>query len=103
MCTRNLLEYKINVVGTVAISIVASTTILMLAKTVDNLFSPGQITTSTAPLTAGTTSVVECEDGLYSPVQRACVSKEIFYAEMQRLFSALGIDTSAYDARRSHE
>ncbi len=103
MCTRNLLEYKINVVGTVVISIVASATTLLLANTVDSLFAPAQITTSTAPVTARTTSVVECEDGLYSPVQRACVSKEIFDAEMQRLFSALGIDTSAYDARRSHK
>ena len=103
MCTRNLLEYKINVVGTVAISIVASATTLVLANTVDSLFAPVQITTSTAPVTASTTSVVECDDGLYSPIQRACVSKEIFDTEMQRLFSALGIDTSAYDARRSHE
>ena len=57
-----------------------------------------------APLTAATASlsvasqasVLDCSSGVYSPVQKTCVSREVFDAEMQRLFAALGIDTSAY-------
>lgn len=42
------------------------------------------------------TSFVDCGSKVYSPVQRNCVSKEVFDQEMKRLFAALGIDTSIY-------
>ena len=44
------------------------------------------------------TSVLECGENVYSPVQRQCVSKQVFDGEMKRLFAALGIDASIYGA-----
>lgn len=40
--------------------------------------------------------VIECGELVYSPVQSVCVDRATFDEEMQRLFSALGIDTKIY-------
>lgn len=101
--TRKLLDYKFNVIGTVLISIIASTTTLVLASVIENNFAAIKSSEVPVPVTAAAPNVIECDQGLYSPVQRACVSKEVFDSEMKRLFSALGIDSSSYDARRKEE
>ena len=41
-------------------------------------------------------SVLDCTSGVYSPVQHKCVPQMVFDEEMQRLFSALGLDTQIY-------
>lgn len=40
--------------------------------------------------------LINCDEGVYSPVQNKCVSQDIFDQEMMRLYSALGIDVSIY-------
>jgi len=47
-------------------------------------------------LQAGPSAIPDCSEGVYSPVQRACVDQQTFDAEMQRLFTALGLDARAY-------
>ena len=44
-------------------------------------------------------SVLECANGVYSPVQRKCVEQTVFDEEMKRLFSALGLDTQIYQRK----
>lgn len=93
----NIISFKTNVVGTVMIASVAS---VLTTLTSSYLIAPDK----SAPITAATTSlsvasqtsVLDCGSEIYSPVQKTCVSREIFEAEMQRLFIALGIDTTAY-------
>ncbi len=89
---------KTNVIGTIGIACLAS----VLTTMATWFFAHGSLLRS--PPIAGETntvtasSVLDCENGVYSPVQRRCVSQEVFDAEMKRLFVALGIDTSVYHA-----
>lgn len=79
---------------------IASVASVLTTLTSSYLASPNK----SAPITAATTSlsvasqtsVLDCGIEIYSPVQKTCVSRKVFDAEMQRLFAALGIDTSAY-------
>jgi len=93
----HIINAKTSVAGTILVASIASvlttlTTHFLLAPETPTLFTAPQATLSAS----GQASVLDCPEGVYSPVQRACVSREVFDAEMQRLFSALGIDTSAY-------
>ena len=55
------------------------------------------VSSPSIPLSASSQqSVLDCGSKVYSPVQKTCVARDVFDAEMQRLFVALGIDTSAY-------
>lgn len=86
---------KANMVGTTLIAACSS----MLTVFVMNGFNGSN---DVPPATAmhalpATQSALECGAKVYSPVQRQCVSQEIFDGEMKRLFAALGIDTSIYD------
>lgn len=102
MTIRKLLDYKTNLVGTAIISVLASASTLALSKAMDQVVVQ-PVTIQPAPITATGVQITACENGLYSPVQRRCVSKQVFDVEMKRLFSALGIDTSVYELGRNNE
>lgn len=89
---------KTNIVGTALIAAGSSAlTVLLVGGFSD---SDDQLqSTATLPLPA-TASVLECGAEVYSPVQRRCVSQDIFDGEMKRLFAALGIDASIYGAEK---
>lgn len=95
MSLQKVLNMKINLVATIAISILASASTIVISQALDPLFVSSASETS-QPLAVTTSNVTNCETGVYSPVQNTCVSKEVFDNEMQRLFAALGIDTSIY-------
>ena len=90
-------EMKLNAIGVVAVALMCSSFTLTGSYFIEQiLLTPAPEPTpilSAVP----STSVLECSEGVYSPVQRACVSQDIFDAEMKRLFSALGIDTAIYE------
>lgn len=96
MAFRNLLNVKINLLGAIAVSVMASASTIVLSKVIDPLVNTNQMTPASG-LAVTATSAVTCKEGVYSPVQKICVSQQVFDAEMQRLFAALGIDTSIYD------
>ena len=54
----------------------------------------GALTGFSTSLQNATPVLIDCDDGVYSPVQNKCVSQDIFDQEMMRLYSALGIDVS---------
>lgn len=93
----NIISFKANVVGTVMIASVASVLTTLTSSYLISSDKSVPLTAATASLSAASQrSVLDCGIGVYSPVQKTCVSREIFDAEMQRLFTALGIDTTAY-------
>jgi len=87
---------RANVVETVLIAAGSS----VLTVFIMNGFGHTEQTASLAGLrsVSTTASVLDCGAEVYSPVQRQCVSQEIFDGEMARLFAALGIDASIYGA-----
>ncbi len=94
---KNLLETKTNIFGTIAIACLAS----LVTSTAMNWANdqPGDASNQTQLTNVAIPqgpSVVDCETGVYSPVQNKCVSKVVFNQEMQRLFAALGINSSIY-------
>ena len=88
-----LLNARINIIGTIFVSILASATTVLVSNLVPALVQKPQ---PIAPI-ATASSVTDCDQGIYSPIQRICVEQEVFDAEMKRLFAALGIETSAYN------
>ena len=92
---KDLANIKINLIAALAISLVSS---LATVAASGFVFAPTERSESAAmPLVTSGQSVVDCDVGVYSPVQKTCVSKEQFNLEMKRLFAALGIDTSIYE------
>lgn len=92
-----IVSFKTNVVGTVIVAALASVLTTVTTQYLSSPNAPLPVAAAPAPLsTAAQSSILECGDGVYSPVQKICVTREVFEAEMQRLFAALGIDTSAY-------
>ena len=89
-----ILSARTNVIGTALVAAGCSLlTVLVLQSSgmVDR-----QVPAGGAMPTSSAASVLECGQEVYSPVQRKCVSKQIFDEEMKRLFAALGIDASIY-------
>lgn len=97
---NRILAVRTNLVGTVLISILASTVTVVVSQ----YFSSQNATSnpSTSPITSAQ-SIVDCYRGVYSPVQNKCVDQNVFDAEMKRLFAALGIDTSIYNLETSSD
>ena len=95
---KNIIHAKTNIFGTMAIAVIASASTLVLA----NWISPIVVHVSNKPTSSAlmnpvaASSTLDCDQGVYSPVQRACVDQAVFNDEMKRLFAALGIDTSIY-------
>lgn len=98
MPIKNIISAKTNVLGTMAIAVIASLSTVLFSNWIsqDQLGpqdgSPSHVFST--PMPAG--NALDCDQGVYSPVQRACVDQAIFDGEMKRLFAALGIDTSIY-------
>lgn len=90
-------------VGVIFITLMASTFTVLVSNWVPMLSFPSQssqtilqspidkISTLNQP-----TSMMNCGELLFSPIQKKCVSKDVFDAEMNRLFAALGLDTKPY-------
>lgn len=94
MWIKQLLAYKTNMLGVMAIAIVTSMTTVAAQNWLMTWNDPAP---SVVPsLTTSASDALKCTNGVYSPVQRKCVSKEVFDGEMKRLFAALGIDASIY-------
>lgn len=92
-----IIGVKTNIVGTVIIASVASVLTTLASSFFISSDKSGPLTA--APASHSVTSqasVLDCGSEIYSPVQKTCVSREVFDEEMQRLFAALGIDTRAY-------
>lgn len=93
-----IMTLKVNMLACVAIAVLASLVTSFTSQLLVSKPASDQVIAAQVPMApAGPVSVLNCPEGVYSPVQRTCVSQETFDAEMQRLFAALGINTSAYD------
>lgn len=91
---KQLLNAKTSVVGT---ALIATGSSLLTVLALHGADLAGQSMSPMAAMPAMTTeSVLECGADVYSPVQRKCVSQQVFDEEMKRLFAALGIDASIY-------
>jgi len=94
---QHITSFKANLLGTVIVAFLASVTTTIVTN---SFFTPerhinAQPGSPTSPVLSRT-SVLSCGDQVYSPVQNTCVDQRVFDMEMQRLFAALGIDTSIY-------
>jgi len=91
---KRILGAQTNIVGTILIAAGSS---LLTAVTVGTFSTSGEVApTASALPTMSATSVLECGQAVYSPVQRKCVSQQVFDEEMKHLFAALGIDAAIY-------
>jgi len=93
----NLIALRTNLVGTVLVSLLASSATLIGSHllTLGPASHADQYAGPVSNVPSGS-SLLDCDEGIYSPVQRECVSQEVFDGEMERLFAALGIDTTLY-------
>ena len=91
-----VLRARTNIIGTALIA-AGSSLLTIFATSGFATFERQSVTPSVLPALSAN-SALECGDEIYSPVQRKCVSKQVFDAEMKRLFAALGIDASVYSA-----
>ncbi len=92
---RKIMLIKTNVFGTIAIAILSSACTILFSQFLTSINVAGVPSPQQMAMTSA--SSIQCEDGVYSPVQRGCVDQSVFDAEMKRLFAALGIDTSIYN------
>ena len=90
---RTILSARANIVGTILIAAGSS---LLTTFSIDGQLWNTQSAPPALLPAVSSSSVLECGERLYSPVQRKCVSKQIFDDEMKRLFAALGINASIY-------
>lgn len=95
---KSILETKINLFAAVLIGCCTS---VITNFTSHALFHSSNVRTLDTSALGRAPSLVqapaiECGQQVYSPIQRSCVGQEIFDAEMQLLFAALGIDAKAY-------
>lgn len=98
MQMSSLLNFKANIVGTAFVAIL-STSITILAYEIiikDEVGVSLPLTEASKPALG--TTVLDCDEGLYSPIQKTCVSQTVFDLEMKKLFTALGIDASPYQS-----
>lgn len=89
---RGLLDYKINFIGTVFVAILSTVLTISTYEIIINNDLADEAHMASQPSIGST--VLDCETGVYSPIQKTCVSQHVFDQEMKRLFSALGIDAS---------
>jgi hypothetical protein len=95
---KNIIRFT----GSVALisMVVSGVTSITILKFLDNDSKQTIDVASLASLpTLNNTSIIECNQLVYSPIQNKCVSLEVFDGEMKNLFSALGIDTSIYSMK----
>lgn len=93
---HKLLNYRASIIATVFIAILSSIASISTYEFIikSDVSGGTQLANSSASTISST--VLDCEVGVYSPVQNKCVSMEVFDREMRRLFSAIGIDASPY-------
>ena len=96
MPLKTLLHIRTNVIGTLSIALVSSSATVLLSNwlIVGNqpVVRPGTLLSQAG----NANDLLNCETGVYSPVQHSCVDQATFDAEMKRLFSALGLDARPY-------
>ncbi|KPB00653.1 hypothetical protein [Ahrensia marina] len=100
---QTLTEMKLNAIGVVAVALMCSSFTLIGSYLIEQILLRPVPELTPILSAVPSASVLECTEGVYSPVQRRCVSQDIFDAEMKRLFSALGIDTAVYDQQTQSE
>lgn len=98
MSMQKLINLKTNILGVVSIALLSSLATVFFINLLEGQFQASieQPAQSTA-LALAPTGILDCEKGVYSPVQRLCVDQAIFDAEMKRLFAALGLNSKAYE------
>ncbi len=96
-----LLTLKTNVFGTLAIAIASSAGTVLFSQWLSQ--TPSSAVQATVPPVqmsvaghASAEDIMACGQNVYSPVQRRCVDQQTFDIEMQRLFTALGLDSAIY-------
>ena len=107
MSIAKILTLKTNLVGTLFIALLSSVMTVGLFKGWEqsSLWQTARIqsdgSTAVLPpgLPLGTSSVLECGNDVYSPVQKHCVDQKTFDQEMARLFAALGLDSKLYQTQ----
>lgn len=95
-----LLSIKTNLIGTALTSVFASFVTVLVTNA---LSVQSSHTAQPVPVIASANTAIDCETGVYSPVQNKCVDQEKFDAEMKRLFAALGIDNSIYNLENTDQ
>lgn len=92
--STKLLRAKTNIVGTI---LIASGSSFLTAYVMSGNSAIDSRSQAVGALpTTSTAAAIECGEEIYSPIQRTCVTKEVFDSEMKRLFAALGLDASVY-------
>ena len=98
MSMQKLINLKTNILGVISIALLSS-----LATVFFTNFLSGQFPSSieqpaqSSSIALTPSGILDCEKGVYSPVQRLCVDQATFDAEMKRLFAALGLNSEAYE------
>ena len=98
MSMQKLITLKANFLGVLSISVLSSLATVFFTNFIGNEF-PSAIEQAAhlEPMAMAPSGILDCEKGVYSPVQRLCVDQATFDAEMKRLFAALGLNTKAYE------
>lgn len=98
MSIKNLINQKTNILGVVSIALLTSLATVFFTNFLQGQYL-GSVEQRTQPasIALAPSGILDCEQGVYSPVQRLCVDQATFDAEMKRLFAALGLNSKAYE------
>ncbi len=95
---QKLINLKTNVLGVLSIAVLSSLATVLFTQLLEGQFlTPIEQPAQSASIPMAPSGIMECKKGVYSPVQRLCVDQATFDAEMKRLFTALGLDSKAYE------
>lgn len=97
MSIHNLMTIKTNVMGAISIAFLSSILTVLINDWIDDQGSELNPADQIIFSLAGTPDILNCDKGVYSPVQRRCVDQAVFDTEMKQLYSALGLDASVFD------
>jgi hypothetical protein len=106
---NKILAKQINMVGVIFISVMSSIFTVFVANGLSFLPPPNPLATTDIQepldkvlLSKKPATMTHCGEFLFSPIQKKCVPKDVFDAEMNRLFAALGLDTKPYQRNQDN-
>lgn len=115
MRLKSVFEWQANMFSAFLVALVTSVLTILISTVIDRKFVLGkpalgnvvfglsQNATSKPGLRSLSGEVMQCGDQLYSPIQKTCVDRSVFNAEMIRLYSALGLNTAPFQQKPSEQ
>ena len=98
MRMQKLINLKTNIFGVVSIALLSSLATVFFTNYLDGQYLNSiEQTAQTGSIALAPSGILDCNKGVYSPVQRLCVDQATFDAEMKRLFVALGLNSKVYE------